>query len=84
MRSTHEDARDRFLEKYGCLLPSRDTLFAAIVELPEHIAGEAALIKLPKLPRNFHAEISSALYRVHYIWFGEDVCSQHRNMHQTS
>jgi protein arginine N-methyltransferase 1 len=33
---TIEDARDRFLEKDGCLLPSRDTLFAAIVELPEH------------------------------------------------
>jgi protein arginine N-methyltransferase 1 len=33
---TMEDARDRFLEKDGCLLPSRDTLFAAIVELPEH------------------------------------------------
>jgi ribosomal protein L11 methyltransferase PrmA/PRMT5 arginine-N-methyltransferase len=33
---TIEDARDRFLEKDGCLLPSRDTLFAAIVELPKH------------------------------------------------
>jgi SAM-dependent methyltransferase len=33
---TIEDARDRFLEKNGCLLPSRDTLFVAIVELPKH------------------------------------------------
>jgi protein arginine N-methyltransferase 1 len=33
---TIENARDRFLEKGGCLLPLKDTLFAAIVELPEH------------------------------------------------
>jgi type I protein arginine methyltransferase len=33
---TLEDARDRFLVEDGCLLPSRDTLFAAVVELPEH------------------------------------------------
>ena len=38
---TLEDARDRFLAEGGRLLPARDTLFAAIVELPEpyeHIA----------------------------------------------
>ncbi len=33
---TLEDARDRFLVEDGCLLPSRDTLYAAVVELPEH------------------------------------------------
>jgi type I protein arginine methyltransferase len=32
---TLEDARDRFLAEGGRLLPSRDTLFAAVVELPE-------------------------------------------------
>jgi type I protein arginine methyltransferase len=32
---TLEDARDRFLAEGGRLLPSRDTLIAAIVELPE-------------------------------------------------
>ena len=30
---TVEDARDRFLLEDGCLLPLRDTLFAAVVEL---------------------------------------------------
>jgi type I protein arginine methyltransferase len=32
---TVEDARDRFLLENGCLLPSRDTLFAAVVALPK-------------------------------------------------
>lgn len=31
---TLEDARNRFLVEGGCLLPSRDTLYAAVVELP--------------------------------------------------
>jgi SAM-dependent methyltransferase len=32
---TLEDARDRFLAEGGRLLPSKDTLFAAVVEVPE-------------------------------------------------
>lgn len=46
------DARSRFLAPAGTLIPARDTLWAAVVEVPEHYEG---IVK----PWNSHVTLSS-------------------------
>ena len=78
---TLEDARDRFLAEGGRLLPSKDTLFAAVVQIPELYRNiTEAWRAVPPLDLSSGLPlVLNAMYRHHLK--SEHVLSEPRSWH---